>query len=74
MDLEKCWRLPVEVRHHKLTQKFGYAWMPNWKMWGWKWRTEVAQVQLFRRYRRRGKWPYTCLRMTYQRSDTAGGQ
>lgn len=30
MNLDKCWRLPIEVRHHLLTRRFGYAWMPRY--------------------------------------------
>ena len=33
--------------------------MKGYKMWGWQWRSEVAISQLWRRYRRRGMWPYS---------------
>ena len=31
INLWKCWKLPIEVRHHLLTKKFGYAWLPKYK-------------------------------------------
>jgi len=30
-DIEKCWRLPIEVRHHQMTVRYGWAWMPKYK-------------------------------------------